>query len=62
VSDAIKTSFYLRPEQMDMLDDRKGQYRSAGERWVSASDLVRAALDVADEHIEEWHAAVMKGR
>ena len=62
VSDAIKASFYLRPDQMNLLDDYRAQYRSAGERWVSASDVVRAALDLADEHLEEWHTALMKGR
>jgi hypothetical protein len=62
VSDAIKTSIYLRPDQMDLLDDRRAQYRSAGERWVSASDLVRAALDVADAHPGEWRWRLMKGR
>jgi hypothetical protein len=62
VSDAIKTSFYLRPDQVDLLDDRKAEYPRAGARWVSASDLVRAALDVAGRHHAEWHAALMKGR
>lgn len=55
---SIKTSAYLRPEQLTMLDGRRAGHRAAGRRTVSASDLIRAALDLAARHEEEWDELV----
>jgi hypothetical protein len=54
----VKTSAYLRPDQMELLDGRRAGHRAAGRRTVSASDLVRTALDLAAKHQEEWDALV----
>jgi hypothetical protein len=54
----VKTSAYVRPEQLAKLDDRRASHRAAGRRTVSGSDLVRAALDLAERHGEEWDQLV----
>jgi hypothetical protein len=50
----IKTSYYLRPDQMDLLDARRAELRRAGVRSVNASMLMRTALDLAARHVDEW--------
>ena len=54
----VKTSTYLRPEQAQLLDERRAAHRAAGRRTVSAADLIRAALDVAALHEDEWSEIV----
>lgn len=55
---AIKSSAYLRPDQVDRLDQLRAKHRAAGRRTVSQSDLIRAALDLAHSHADEWDAMV----
>lgn len=50
----IKTSYYLRPDQMELLDQHQVKLRSAGLRTANASLLMRAALDLAQRHPDEW--------
>lgn len=50
----IKTSYYLRPEQMELLDTARAALRRAGVRTANASMLMRAALELAAQHPEEW--------
>lgn len=50
----VKTSAYVRPDQMTLLDDLRAKHRSEGRRTVSASDLIRTALDLAARHSGEW--------
>jgi len=57
--DNIKTTTYLRPDQMTMLEDVIRDYKATGERWVKAANLIRAALDVARENPEAWVRKVM---
>lgn len=54
----VKTSYYLRPDQMELLDSMQAAFRKAGMRTVNASLVVRAALDVALEHEAEWDQAI----
>lgn len=54
----VKTSTYLRPEQAELLDRLRSAHRAAGRRTVSAADLIRAALDVAERHGDEWEEVV----
>lgn len=54
----IKTSVYLRPDQIALLDARRAAHRAAGRRTVSASDLMRAAIDLALSYDDEWDAVV----
>jgi len=50
----VKTSAYVRPDQIELLDTLRASHRKAGRRTTSASDLIRAALDLAEHHQEEW--------
>lgn len=59
--DYQKTSVYLRPDQMELLDTLRAAHRKAGHRTTSASDLMRAALDLAERHREEWDELVTGG-
>lgn len=54
----IKTSYYLRPDQMDVLDQRQVKLRRDGLRTANASLLMRAALDLALRHPDEWEQLV----
>jgi hypothetical protein len=54
----IKTSAYLRPDQFELLDTLRSKHRAAGRRTVNASDLMRAAVDLAQAHPEEWQQLV----
>lgn len=56
----VKTSVYLRPEQMEWLDKMRSAYRKAGKRTTTASDLIREAIDLAREHEAELDAAIME--
>lgn len=56
----VKTSAYIRPEQVTMLDERRAGHRQAGRRTVSASDLIRTALDLAAQHADEWDELVAR--
>lgn len=58
VTPHTKTTTYLRPDQMDLLDDLRRTHRRSGLRTTSASDLLRAAVDVAEKHPDEWADAV----
>lgn len=55
----VKTTTYLRPDQMTMLEDMIRDYKGTGERWVKAANLIRAALDVARDNPEAWNRKVM---
>ena len=55
-----KTSVYLRPDQIEWLDTMRAAYRKAGKRTTSASDLMRAAIDLASEHEAELDYAIME--
>jgi hypothetical protein len=50
----VKTSTYLRPDQIALLDELRSAHRRAGRRSVSASDLFRTAIDLAERHRDEW--------
>lgn len=54
----VKTSAYLRPEQLTRLDELRAAHRASGRRWVTGSDLIRAALILAEQHGEEWEQLV----
>lgn len=58
----VKTSAYLRPDQLTLLDEQRAAHRSAGRRWVTGSDLIRAALVVAAQHDAEWEQLVAEER
>lgn len=58
--DYQKTSVYLRPDQIAMLDARRAAHRAAGQRTTSASDLMRTALDLAEKHRDEWNELVVE--
>jgi len=58
----VKTSAYLRPEQLTLLDEQRAAHRGAGRRWVTGSDLIRAALTLAEQHPEEWSELVAEER
>lgn len=45
---------YVRPDQVDVLDQLRAAHRKAGRRTVTASVLVRTALDLAKQHPDEW--------
>jgi hypothetical protein len=55
----IKTSTYLRPDQVEWLDTMRAAYRKAGKRGTSAADLFRAAIDLASHHEAELDALIM---
>lgn len=57
----VRVGMYLRDEQIALLDRLRGEHRAAGRRTISASDLARAALDVAERHPDEWEKAVVEG-
>lgn len=57
--DNVKTTTYLRADQMTMLEDMIRDYKGTGERWVKAANLIRAALDVARDNPEAWNRKVM---
>lgn len=50
----VKTSVYLRPDQIELLDSLRAAFRKAGHRTTSASDLMRTALDLAGRYEDEW--------
>jgi hypothetical protein len=52
--DNVKTTTYLRPDQMTLLDDVMRDLKGQGDRWVKAANLIRAALDVARDDPEKW--------
>ena len=54
----VKTSAYLRPDQLQRLDELRAAHRAAGRRTVSASDLIRAAIELAGKHEAEWEQIV----
>lgn len=54
----VKTSAYLRPDQLTLLDELRAAHRAAGRRWVTGSDLIRAALILAEQHAELWEQLV----
>lgn len=55
----VRVGMYLRDDQAAVLDRLRTEHRAAGRRAVSASDIVRAALDVAGEHPAEWMTAIV---
>jgi hypothetical protein len=57
--DNVKTTTYLRPDQMELLDDVMRDLKGSGERWVKAANLIRAALDVARDNPEAWTRKVL---
>jgi hypothetical protein len=54
----VKSSAYLRPDQLVFLDEQRAAHRAAGRRTVSASDLIRGALDLAKQYPVEWEQIV----
>lgn len=56
----IRTTAYLRPDQMELLDTLRAKHRRAGHRTTSASDLLRAAVDLAERYPDQW-AAIATG-